>query len=91
MPIASGAPILGTLAGGLAEIIKPELGKLVAPNCPTALAEAVIEIIQTGRSPFERKKSSRYAAAHYAWDMTAKRLMTLYAQVLQIQYSDQLV
>lgn len=89
--MASGAYVIGTQAGGLSEIITPELGKLVAPGSHEALAVAIAQVVQTGRTHLERKKSSQYAAAHYAWDMTAKRLMALYAQALQIQYSDQLV
>lgn len=89
--MASGAFVIGTQAGGLSEIITPEVGVLVPPEDSRALALAVIEYASRARTGLERKKSSQHGAAHYAWDMTARRVMALYDQALQIQYSDQLV
>lgn len=89
--MASGAFVIGTHAGGLSEIITPEVGALVAPEDAQALSRAITQQVSWGRTRLERKKSSQHAAAHYAWDMTAKRVMALYDQALQIQYSDQLV
>ena len=78
--LACGTPVLGTAVGATPEILRPlDSGLLFRDTTPEAMAEDLARFIATRRpdTPAGRELRAgcrRYAEAHYAWDMSVRRL-----------------
>jgi len=77
--MASGMPVVGTKAGGLGHLIRPEGGRAVAPGDPRALAEALIELLsddelRRAMGGFNRELVER----RYSWDAVVDELESVY-------------
>jgi len=66
--MAAGRGIVGSLAGGMAEMLQEETGLLVAPNIPRLIAQAVLHLLE---HPEERRQMGERARA---------RLLALYGE-----------
>lgn len=77
--MASGKPIVGTDAGGLAHIIPDEGGRKVPPGDPDALAEALIDLLSSPERRQTMGEANRsLAMQRYSWDSVIDRLETIY-------------
>ncbi|MFC2174373.1 glycosyltransferase family 4 protein [archaeon] len=78
--MAMETPVIGTSVGGVPEVVTPEVGSLVQPRDPAALAEAVNSILST---PDKAKRMGRAGRKrvkeNFTWDHTARGYDKLYA------------
>jgi glycosyltransferase involved in cell wall biosynthesis len=81
--LASGMPCVGSRVGGIPDGLCPEWGALVEPDDPRALADSILELID---SPSRRQAMGRAAAAgvraEYDWPVVARRILAVYRAVL---------
>ncbi|HSR16427.1 MAG TPA: glycosyltransferase, partial [Gemmatimonadales bacterium] len=84
--LAAGLPIVGTTVGGIPEMIDPEIGILVPPRHPAAIAEATIRLLD---DPERRRACGRRGAgvARERFNIVTQteRLDALYREVLDRQ------
>jgi glycosyltransferase involved in cell wall biosynthesis len=78
-----GRALVSTTVGGLPELVSPDVGTLVAPEDPTALAEAISDIVG---DPSRAERMGRAAAASgqsdASWGRVAELTLAAYAQHL---------
>jgi glycosyltransferase involved in cell wall biosynthesis len=81
--MAAGVPVVATEVGGIPELLGERAGLLLPPGRAELLAEALLELAAdaTRRSAMGEAGRSRYAE-HFAADLWARRLGTLYAELL---------
>jgi phosphatidylinositol alpha-mannosyltransferase len=81
--MAAGVAVVASNIEGFAGVITDEIeGVLVPPKDEDALAAAVLRLI---RNPALRKQiaaAGQARAAHYSWDMVARRVMSYYERLL---------
>jgi len=81
--MACGVPQVATSVGGIPESVIPETGILVAPNDPTALAGALVELLS---DPARRAQMSEASRARHAERFTLEGMVAgvsgVYAAVL---------
>jgi glycosyltransferase involved in cell wall biosynthesis len=81
--MAQGRPVIGTRVDGIAEQITPEAGRLVQPEDPAALADAVIAL---SRLPAEERREMGLAAhrraSEFSIERQAEAIDTVYREVL---------
>lgn len=75
---ACGTPLVASAVGGLLEIVRAPWGRLVPPDDPSALATALLTMIQAGRAAAVRRAAAAYAAQHFNWETTVDQIETLY-------------
>jgi glycosyltransferase involved in cell wall biosynthesis len=79
--MACGLPVVATNVGGIKEILPNKYGKLVPPNQPELLAEAVLEFAALD---FSSRKSELRAMVEkrFSWDVNVERLAKLYEELI---------
>lgn len=77
--LASGTPCLGSRVGGIPDVVTADVGALVPPADPAALAEAAVGLLSdpAGWQALSRA-ARRRAETVYSWRRVAGRLLTLY-------------
>jgi glycosyltransferase involved in cell wall biosynthesis len=78
--MACGLPVIATEVGGIGEIPVREFGKLVPPNQPERLAEAVLEFAGAGFSRQEELRAN--VEARFSWDANVEQLMKIYEELI---------
>lgn len=78
--LASGIPVVATRCGGPEEILNPELGTLVPPEDPSALAAAIDDTLRRLPS-FDRARLRASAVSRYGAAAVARRLAAVYEGV----------
>jgi glycosyltransferase involved in cell wall biosynthesis len=81
--LASGTPCIGSMVGGIPDVITPEVGTLVPPREPDTLANAIQHML-SNQERWEQfsAQARRRAVEYYSWDVIGKRLMSVYQSVL---------
>ncbi len=81
--LASGTPVMGTPVGGIPEILNPLSAQLLFDGTtPDALSQGIIEALK-GIRPLPSSETCRaYARTNYDWPIIAKRIATIYEQVV---------
>ena len=81
--LASGTPIVTTVAGGTLDIVRPgNTGLLVPPGDAPALAAAVSRILRDSTLASDlRARGRRAAEAEFAWDAVADRYVAVFRAV----------
>jgi glycosyltransferase involved in cell wall biosynthesis len=80
--LASGTPCIGSLTGGIPDIITPDVGRLVPPEKPVALKDAILEILQDPSLQIEMGKRARQKILdHFTWEIIGKQLDAIYKEV----------
>jgi len=81
--LACGTPVVATAEGGLAEIIKGDVGSLVPVEDENALSDAIYnELTRLGKE--ERKKhAERYAFATYSQEKIIGEMVAVYNSILK--------
>ena len=81
--MSSGIPIIASNVGGIPEVITPDVGILVKPEDPDALADAIHRLIIDKQVALVMGKKGRLKVVqHYTWKCIAKQLLEIYAEVL---------
>jgi glycosyltransferase involved in cell wall biosynthesis len=74
---AMGVPVITTDVGGLAETVVPgETGRVVPPENPAALAEAIVEFFERDQGPEWRAGVERVRRTQ-SWDALARETVEL--------------
>jgi len=83
--MACGLPVVGTSAGGLDDIITPEVGRLVPVDNPLTLADGIMEILTLGEllKSDMQKRCVRHVETHFSWAATALSTELVYLRCLQ--------
>lgn len=79
--LACGLPVIGMAAGGVAELVDPEVGLLVPPLDAPALAEAITAIYQSDLQQLGLNARHK-VEQHYSWDRIMPQLLGHYASLL---------
>ncbi len=77
-----GRPIIATTVGGLPELVTPSSGRLVPPNDPKALADAIVEVIGTPGLAAEMGRNAAATAKEAGWRSVAVRTVEAYRRHL---------
>ncbi|MCW3995577.1 MAG: glycosyltransferase family 4 protein [Candidatus Bathyarchaeota archaeon] len=79
--MACGLPVVATNVGGVNEILMDDYGKLVPPNQPKLLAEAVLDF--AGVDFTSRSKELRALVEEkFSWDVNVGRLAEIYEELI---------
>lgn len=76
--MASARPVVATRVGGLAEVVSDDIGSLVPPHEPDALARAVLEMLSDPVAAREAGSAAAVAATAYSWEAAADAYGRLY-------------
>ena len=79
--MACGLPVVATRVGGIAEIMMEGYGKIVPPDNPDALAEAVLEFSHRELSALKNGLRSRIEQK-FSWDKNVERLVKTYEEFI---------
>ena len=79
--MACGLPVIATNIGGISEIMADDYGKIVPPDNPVALAEAVLDF--SNRELAGVKNALRKLIKQkYSWDNNVKKLLGIYGELI---------
>jgi len=77
--MASGAPLVVSRVGGLAEIVEDSVdGIEVEPNNPSAIAAATVRILSDSELAARLSARGLEKAKSYSWENVAKRTLGVY-------------
>jgi glycosyltransferase involved in cell wall biosynthesis len=79
--MSSGLPMVGTSVGGISELMVGGFGRLVPPDMPIAMTEAVLELSQTDLGPV-KKQLRTIAEEQFSWDKNVDRLSQIYEELI---------
>ncbi len=79
--MACGLPVVATNVGGISEVLMKDFGKLVLPNQPELLAEAILEF---GGVDFSSRRGELRALVEerFSWDANVERLAQIYEELI---------
>jgi len=80
--LACGTPCIGTSVGGIPDIIHDQVGSLVPPRDPEALAQSIISLLDN-QEEWQRKSIAgrSYILENYAWESIAGQIADVYYRV----------
>ena len=79
--MACGLPVVATNVGGISEVMNEDYGKLVPPNSPDSLAEAVLEFSCKDLATLN-KKLRTMMEEKYSWDQNVEKLGKIYEELI---------
>ncbi|MGH2458485.1 MAG: glycosyltransferase, partial [Chloroflexota bacterium] len=79
--MACGTPVVATRCGGPEEIVAPQTGRLVEPEQPAALADAIADVLANG-GRYNPTELHAYAVGRFGPEVVAKQLSELYAEAV---------
>ena len=79
--MACGLPVVATNVGGTPEVLSADYGKLVPPNSPVSLAEAVLEFSRKDLATL-KKKLRTMVEQKYSWDQNVTKLSKIYEELI---------
>jgi len=79
--MACGVSVIATNVGGISEIMQENYGKLVPPNSPDSLAEAILEFSQRELSVL-KKDLRAMIEQKYSWDKNVEKLVEIYEELI---------
>jgi glycosyltransferase involved in cell wall biosynthesis len=79
--MACGLPVIATDVGGTSEVMSEDYGKLVPPNSPISLAEAILEFSCNDLATL-KKKLRTMMEQKYSWDRNVKKLGKIYEELI---------
>jgi glycosyltransferase involved in cell wall biosynthesis len=80
--LACGTPVVATRCGGPEDIVNDQVGILVPPEDPEALARG-IEAVLDRRARYDPKKLRAYALDNFGLETVGRRIADLYAEALE--------
>jgi glycosyltransferase involved in cell wall biosynthesis len=79
--MACALPVIATDVGGIGEILNQKFGKLVAPNNPDLMAEAVLKFSQTDWAS-RRPELRAMIEEKFSWDRNVDSLVEIYEELI---------
>ena len=79
--MACGLPVIATDVGGTSEILSGEYGKLVPPNSPNSLAEAILEFSCKNLAAL-KKELRTMTEQKYSWNRNVEKLGKIYEELI---------
>ena len=81
--LASGTPCVGSTAGGIPDVVTPDVGAVVEPGDADALAKAIVAIIANDQRWEVLSVGARQRAETiYNWDLIAQQFVNIYHQAI---------
>lgn len=80
--LACGTPVVATRSGGPEDIVTEEVGALVPPEDPEALARGIERILET-RERYHPMRLRTYALERFAWERVARRTFDVYVEAVE--------
>lgn len=80
--LACGTPVVATNAGGLPDFINEQVGALVPVDDHEALAQAIVDEIESGSKQTKGRYAAQYALDGYSWPSQVKKMAELYEKAL---------
>lgn len=80
--LASGVPVVATAVGGVAEVVTPEVGRLVELGDLEALAEAALDLLGSPRLPEIRRRAREWALLRFHPERITRAYLEVYAKAL---------
>jgi glycosyltransferase involved in cell wall biosynthesis len=77
-----GRAIVATSVGGLPELVDRDCGRLVAPESPAALAEAIVEVVATPGLAEQMGRNASASGSDSSWRNVAARTLAAYRREL---------
>jgi glycosyltransferase involved in cell wall biosynthesis len=66
--------------GGLRELVNAQVGRLVEPGEPAALAESILALLKERFKAQAREKIARYVQQNFSWENTVSEIESVYKQ-----------
>ena len=79
--LACGTPVVATRCGGPEDIVTEQVGVLVPPENPEALAAAIQQVLSQ-RARYDPARLRAYALERFSWDRIAQQIVQLYHQAI---------
>ena len=79
--MACGLPVAATNVGGISEVLNEDYGRLVPPNVPDALAEAVVELSSKDLATL-KVKLRKMMEQKYSWERNVEKLGKIYEELI---------
>ena len=79
--MACGLPVIATNVGGISEVMVKDYGKVVPPNAPDFLAEAIVEYSDMELSALKRDLRTMMEQK-FSWDMNVAQLVEIYEELI---------
>jgi teichuronic acid biosynthesis glycosyltransferase TuaC len=79
--MSCGLPVIATNVGGTSEVMSENYGKLVPPNSPDSLAEALVEFSRKDLAAL-RKDLRAMMEQKYSWDKNVEKLSEIYKELI---------
>jgi len=79
--MACGLPVIATNVGGINEILINKFGRLVPPNNPQALSEAILEFAEIDFTP-SKNELRALVEEKYSWNKNVERLIQIYEELI---------
>jgi glycosyltransferase involved in cell wall biosynthesis len=79
--MACGLPVIATRVGGTPEIMPQGFGKLVPPDEPSSMAEAILEYSRKQLSTL-RKGVRTMVEKEFSWEKNVERLAEKYEELI---------
>lgn len=80
--LACGTPVVATRCGGPEDIVNDQVGVLVPPEDPEALAKGIQHVLDR-RKDFDPVRLRAYALEHFGLESVGKRLASLYDEAFE--------
>ena len=79
--MACGLPVIATNVGGTSEVLNEEYGKMVRPNNPVALADAILEFSNKDLLIL-KKEVRRMMEKEHSWNKNVEKLAKIYEELI---------
>jgi glycosyltransferase involved in cell wall biosynthesis len=79
--MACGLPVIATNVGGTSEVMSEDYGKLVPPNAPNSLAEAILKFSCKDLTAL-KKELRTIMEQKYSWDLNVEKLGKIYEELI---------
>ena len=79
--MACGLPVIATNTGGIGEVLNVKFGKIIAPNMPEAMAEAVLEFAEFDWAS-RRVELRAMMEERFSWDRNVDSLVEIYEELI---------
>jgi phosphatidylinositol alpha-mannosyltransferase len=81
--LACGTPVVGSDSGGIPEVVSTQTGLLVAPDRPSDLARAIIEVVSLAADPATPVRCAEHAR-QWGWDSIGPRHLAAYDDAIRV-------